>query len=134
VTGIVITVDGTPVVWASRKQPTVTKSTTAAEYVAASMTADEAILVQKILSDIGKPQKPIPLLCDNTAAECLLKNPIENGKTKYLDVHWHYCRELFADGKLLVCRADSNSQLADVCTKMHSGPKMSDFRNLLCLL
>jgi hypothetical protein len=57
VTGLVITVDGIPVVWASRKQPTITKSTTAAESVAASMTADEAILVQKILSDLGKPQK-----------------------------------------------------------------------------
>jgi hypothetical protein len=90
VTGIVITLDGTPVVWASRKQPTVTKSSTAAECVAASMTADDAILAQKILSDLGKPQKPVPLLCENTAAKCLLKNPIENGKTKYLDVHWHY--------------------------------------------
>jgi hypothetical protein len=72
VTGIVITVDGTPVVWASRKQPTVTRSTTAAEYVAASMTADEAILVHKILSDLGEPQKPIPLLCEDTAAQCSL--------------------------------------------------------------
>jgi hypothetical protein len=107
VTGIVITVDGTPVVWASRKQPTVTKSATAAEYVAARMAADEAILVQKIVSDLGEAQKPIPLLCDNTAAPCLLKKPIENGKTKYVDVHWHYCRELSADGKLVICRADS---------------------------
>jgi hypothetical protein len=32
------------------------------------MTADEPILVQKILSNLGKPQKPLPLLCDNTAA------------------------------------------------------------------
>jgi hypothetical protein len=75
VTGIVITVDGTPVVCASRKQPTVTKSTTAEQYVAASMTADEAILVQKIVHDLGMPQKPIPLLGGNTAAGCLL-NPI----------------------------------------------------------
>jgi hypothetical protein len=134
VTGIVITLDGTPVVWVSRKQPKVTNSSTAAEYVAASMTADEAILVQKILSDLVKPQKPIPLLCENTAAKCLLKNPIENGKTKYLDVHWHYCRELFADGKLVVCRAESNSQLTDVCTKMHSDPKMASFRYSRCLL
>jgi hypothetical protein len=53
VTGILITVDGIPVLWASRKHPTVTKSTTAAENVAASMTACVAILVQLILSVLG---------------------------------------------------------------------------------
>jgi hypothetical protein len=80
------------------------------------MAADEAILVRKILPDLGEAQKPVLQLCDDTAADCLLKNSIENGKTKYLDVHWHYCREFFANGKLLVCRAESNSQLADVCS------------------
>jgi hypothetical protein len=74
------------------------------------MTADALILVQKILSNLGKPQKPIPLLFDNIGAECFLKNPIENRKRKYTDVHWHYCRELFADERLVVCRTDSDSQ------------------------
>jgi hypothetical protein len=57
VTGIVITVDGTPVVVASRMQPTVTMLTTAAEYVAASMTTDKAMLVQMIMYDLGTLQK-----------------------------------------------------------------------------
>jgi hypothetical protein len=75
-------VQGTPVLWSSKKQPIMTKSTTAVEYVAASMAADEAILIQKTLEDMGTPQSPIPLLCDNTAAEALLKNPIDTGRTK----------------------------------------------------
>jgi hypothetical protein len=98
------------------------------------MTAAEPFLVRKILFNLGVPQKPILLLCDNTAAEFFLQNPIENRKRKYIIVHWHYCRELFADERLVVCRIDSNSQLGDVCTNMHSGEKMADFRNLLCLL
>jgi hypothetical protein len=52
----------------------------------------------------------------------------------FMDVHWHHCRELFADERLVVCRIDSNLQLADVCTKMNSGLKMAGFRNMLCLL
>lgn len=114
VTGIVITLDGTPVVWASRKQPTVTKSTTAAEYVAQSMTADEAIRVQKVLQDMNIPQPTIPLLCDNTAAQCLLRNPVEAGRTKYLEIHWHFVRELIRSGRLVVCRVDTGYQVADV--------------------
>jgi hypothetical protein len=134
ITGIVVTLDGTPVVWASRKQPTVAKSTTAAEYIAASMTVDEGVLVQKLMTDLGTPQRSISLLCDNTAAECLLKNPIENGRTKYLEIHWHYCRELIASGKVCVSRVDTQAQLADVCTKAHNGPRTREFRNVLCLL
>jgi hypothetical protein len=133
VTGILVVMQGTPVLWSSEKQPIVTKSTTAAEYVAASMAADEAILIQKTMEDMGTNQSPIPLLCDNTAAEALLKNPIESGRTKYLEIHWHYCRGLIASKKIAVCRVDTKSQLADVLTKSHTAPRMSEFRVLLSL-
>jgi hypothetical protein len=66
------------------------------------MAADEAILIQKTTHDMGIPQAPIPLLCDNTAAEALLKNPIETGSTKYLEIHWHFCRGLIESKKIEV--------------------------------
>ena len=133
ITGTVIILDGTPVVWGSRKQPHVAKSTTAAEYIAASMTVDEAVLIRKVLVDMRVHQEEVPLMCDNRAAECLLKNPIENGKTKYLEIHWHYCRELVRAGKIRVCRVDTDQQLADVLTKSHGPQLMQKFRELLCL-
>jgi hypothetical protein len=133
VTGILVVMQGTPVLWSSKKQPIVTKSTTAAEYVAASMAADEAILIQKTMEDMGVPQSPIPLLCDNTAAEALLKNPVEKGRTKYLEIHWHYVRGLIGAKKIEVFRVDTKSQLADVLTKSHSAPKMLEFRVQLSL-
>jgi hypothetical protein len=133
VTGILVMVQGTHVLWTSKKQPIVTKSTTAAEYVAASMAADEAILIQKTLEDMGTPQSPIPLLCDNTATEALLKNPIERGRTKYLEIHWHYYRGLIESKKIAVFRVDTKSQLADDLTKSHTAPRMSEFRVLLSL-
>jgi hypothetical protein len=79
--------------------------------VAASMAADEAILIQKTMEDLGIPQSPVPLLCDNTAAEALLKNPIETGRTKYLEIHWHYVRGLIDAKKVEVFRVDTKSQL-----------------------
>jgi hypothetical protein len=53
-----MTVDGTPVVWASNKEPSVTKSTPA-EVGTTVMAADEAILVQKIVSDVCELHRPI---------------------------------------------------------------------------
>jgi hypothetical protein len=133
VTGILIMLQGTPVLWSSKKQPIVTKSTTAAEYVAASLAADEAILIQKTLEDMGIPQSPIPLLQDNTACEALLKNPVESGRTKYLQTHWHYVRELIGAQRIAVYRVDTKSQLADVLTKPLSAPRMLQFRVHLSL-
>jgi hypothetical protein len=133
VTGILVLMQGTPVLWSSKKQPIVTKSTTAADYVAASMAADEAILIQKTMDDMGIPQSPIPLLCDNTAAEAMLKNPIETGRTKYLEIHWHYCRGLIEAKKIAIFRVDTKSQLADVLTKAHNAPRMHEFRVFLSL-
>ena len=78
-------------------------------------------------------QVEVPLNCDNRAAECLLKNPIENGKTKYLEIHWHYCREVVRAGKIRVCRLDTDQQLADVLTKLHGPQLMQKFRGMLCL-
>jgi hypothetical protein len=72
---------------------------------------------------------PMLLLCANTATESFLKNPIETGKTNYLDVHWHYCRELFADGKMMVSTARTSS-LADMSTRKHSGPKFTSCKEI----
>jgi hypothetical protein len=59
--------------WATRKQPIVTKSTIAAEYVPATETVNEAIHVSKLLDELKVPCRPVPLVCDNQAA-----NPPEN--------------------------------------------------------
>jgi hypothetical protein len=45
VADFIITGNGTPFLWASRKQPYVTKSSCAAEYIAASACMDKVLLV-----------------------------------------------------------------------------------------
>jgi hypothetical protein len=125
--------DGLPVVWAMRKQPIVTKSTTAAEYVAASETTNEATFVAKLLDGLGIQCRPIPLVCDNQAATHLISNPIDNGLSKYLAVHWHFVRERHAEGDVRMVWADTNQQLADGMTKAFNGAKMTRFRESLGL-
>jgi hypothetical protein len=73
----------------SKKQPVLAKSTCTAEYTAASMTTDEALMAIKLLNDFGVPARPLPLLSDIQSTCKVLENPIENGESKHLDVHWH---------------------------------------------
>jgi hypothetical protein len=98
VSGLAIIFDDSPVMWATREQPIVTKPTTAAEYVAALQTASEAIHVSKLLDGLKVLCRPVPLVCDYQAAPHLISNPVENGRSKFLAVHWHFVRERSAVG------------------------------------
>ena len=53
ISGIVNTIGGMLTSWTSKKQPSVTLSTTEAEYVAISVCAQESIFQNKLLKEIG---------------------------------------------------------------------------------
>ena len=116
-TGYVLMLGGAAIQWASRRQPIVTKSTMAAEYVAASQATDELMHVCKLLHDFGVGTTPVLLRQDNQSTARSLVNPIEDGKTKYLQVRFRYVRERVASGEIAVEWVDSRRMLADMFTK-----------------
>lgn len=64
-----------PVTWKSKRQDTVSLSTTEAEYIAASLACKEIIWLRKLLSDIGhRRSHPTKLYIDNQSAIKLVKN------------------------------------------------------------
>ena len=104
--------------WSSRKQPTVAKSSTEAEYRAMSDTASEITWIVNLLKDLGVPQPQLPeLFCDNHSAVCLASNPSFHPRTKHFATHDHYVREQVAFGELIVNHIPGHLQLADIFTK-----------------
>jgi hypothetical protein len=105
VTGLVITVNGTSFLWLSRKQPYVSKSSSAAEHVAESAYActDEVLLTMKACADIGFAIAPVPLCIDNQATMKILHDPIRDTSSKYIALHNH-----------VVCEHVRNRQMQDV--------------------
>ena len=92
--------------WSSKKQSIVTLSTTEAEFVAATSCACQAIWLRNILAQQG----PTPIYCDNSSAIKLSKNPILHGRSKHIDVKFHFLRDLTREEiidvlktKLLIC-------------------------------
>jgi hypothetical protein len=93
--GYVFMLSGGAVSWSSKKQPIVTLSTTEAEFVAATACACQAVWMRRILEKLNHEQKGCTILmCDNSSTIKLSRNPIMHGRSKHIDVRFHFLRDL----------------------------------------
>jgi hypothetical protein len=103
ITGFAIYYAGCLVSWKSKMQQCVTLSSTEAEYVACSQCANEMEFVRHILESINeRVDLPMVLHVDNTGAIDLVKNYSTTGRTKHIDIRFHYIRELVDQGLLQI--------------------------------
>ncbi|CAL5408817.1 unnamed protein product [Camellia sinensis] len=118
--------------WSSRKQPIVTLSTTEAEFVAATSCACQAIWLRRLLETLQHPHNgSTPIYCDNSSTIKLSKNPVLHGRSKHIDVGYHFLRDLVKDGTLDLKHCRSEDQLADILTKPLKLPAFLKLRHLL---
>ena len=72
--------------WCSRRQATVAKSSTEAEYVALSMAVQEVFWLRRLFSDFGITlNSATKLFEDNRGAIDLSRNPKHLNRTKHID-------------------------------------------------
>ena len=128
----VFKVANSTVSWSSKKEATVTKSATGAEYVALSQATQEAIYLRKLLADLDcKADSPTVLKEDNQGAIELSRNPRFHNRTKHIDVAFHFIRERIASNDVKVVYCPSNDMLADIMTKELVRDRFQKLRNLL---
>lgn len=104
--------------WSARKQPTVSRSSTEAEYKALANGTAEATWLQSFLRELRVSQPRAPVLwCDNLGATYLTANPVFHARTKHIEVDFHFVREKVAMKALEVRFISSADQVADAFTK-----------------
>jgi hypothetical protein len=115
--------------WSSKKQPTVSRSSTESEYRAIANTAVELTWIQTLLRELGviSPEPPI-LYCDNIGATYLASNPIYHAWTKHIEIDYHFVRDMVAKKLLKVCFISGKDQLADILTKLLVAARFIMFR------
>ena len=85
--------------WSLKKQPVVTLSTTEAEFVASTSCACQGVWMRRVLEKLGNSQgKCTTVLCDNSSTIKLSKNPVMHGRSKHIDVRFHFLRDLTRNG------------------------------------
>lgn len=121
--------------WRACKQPTVSRSTTEAEYKALANATAELMWVQKLLQELGVTHPPVARLwCDNLGAKYLTANPVFHARTKHIEIDFHFIRERVAQKLLDVRFISSEDQLADGFTKPVVAGKIKQFCSNLNLV
>ena len=76
-------------------QQVVTLSITEAEFVAATTFTCQAIWLRRILEELQFYQhEPHVIHCDNSSTIKLYRNPVLHGRSKHIDVKYHFLRNL----------------------------------------
>ncbi|CAJ2640052.1 unnamed protein product [Trifolium pratense] len=128
-TGYCIFLGSNCISWASKKQPTVSRSSTEAEYRSLATTSAELTWLQHLLHDIGiKLERRPLLLCDNKSAIHLAHNPVFHARTKHIEIDYHFIREKVTTGHLQLQYLPTTQQIADVFTKALGKDSFATFR------
>ncbi|GKA60331.1 ribonuclease H-like domain-containing protein [Tanacetum coccineum] len=104
--------------WKSKKQNTLSKSSTEAKYRALASVTSEVIWILKILKDLNINNiLPVNLHCDSNSAIKIAVNPVFHERTTHLEIDLHFVREFFLKGVVKTIKVESANQIADILTK-----------------
>ena len=94
ITGIVFFFGNCPITWSTKKQATVSRSSTKAEYRALASLTAELCWIHMLLWDLGifLPHPPL-MWCDNVSALAIASNPVFHACTKHIEVDYHFVQE-----------------------------------------
>jgi hypothetical protein len=118
--------------WKSRKQSSISLSTTEAEYIASCSASCEAIWLQKLLTGLfDLEMEATVILCDNQSCIKMTENPMFHDKSKHIEIRYHYIRDMVQRGAVKLQYVGTDEQVADVLTKPLSRVKFEYFRDKL---
>lgn len=91
----------------------------------------EAIWLLGLTKDLGIVQKNVDVFCDSQSAICLEKNQVHHGRTKHIDVQFHFVWEIVNEGNVILQKVGTADNLADMLTKVVTGIKFQHCLNLI---
>ena len=131
--GYVVKLNGGPISWGSKKQSSVSLSTSEAEYIALSLAIQEGKWVHRLLCEIlvatGVPRPAFVIFEDNQSCIKMTKNPVNHGRAKHIDIKYHHIRDEIKSGEVQVEYCSTQLMLADLLTKGLSGPRHQQLTN-----
>jgi hypothetical protein len=122
VSGYVIFLNGTPLLWGSLKQTVVVDSSCSAEYVAASVACKQAIHAENLIGFLGfSCAKPYTMYTDSTACLNIASNVERLGNVRHLSIRYNLVRCYVTIGEIKMMYCITEEMVADLLTKIVAG-------------
>jgi hypothetical protein len=109
--------------WMSKKQASISLSTTEAEYTTARSCSTQLLWIKILLSDYGFSQDTMIINCDNTSAINISKNPVQHSWTKHINIRHHFLCHLVESEVVSLSFIPTENQLAGILTKPLDGSR-----------
>ncbi|XP_016650500.1 PREDICTED: uncharacterized mitochondrial protein AtMg00810-like [Prunus mume] len=116
--------------WIAKKQSTVSRSSTEAEYRALANTTAEIHWFGSLFRELGIPLRSAPCIYVDNLSSIY---PIFHARTRHIEIDYHFVRELVAWKALQTFYVPSSHQIVDVFTKGLSHDRFSVLKSKLNL-
>ncbi|CAN6479073.1 unnamed protein product [Victoria cruziana] len=117
VSGYYIFIGQNAVIWSSKKQKAIARSTAKAEYRAMAAGVADVTWVRHLLEELNELISSSILFCDNQSAINITKNSILHCRTKHIEIDQHFIRQKVENREIKPAYVRSDSQIADMFTK-----------------
>ncbi|KAI0530726.1 hypothetical protein KFK09_000274 [Dendrobium nobile] len=119
--------------WHVKKQNTVAKSSTEAEYRSLASATSDIIWLRRVLNDFRGSPTPTILSCDNSSALALANNPVFHARTKHIEIDFHFIRDRILSKEIEVRHLNTLEQPADILTKPLALPRFKTLKDKLTI-
>ncbi|CAI7879756.1 unnamed protein product [Closterium sp. NIES-53] len=117
--GYVYLLGGTAIMWQAKKLTDVALSGAESEYMALFYACQEGVWLRRLLQEMGvKVEGPTTIKSDSKSAIDLARNDTWHGRTKHMNVQYHWVREQLQKKAFTFVHMRTQEQPADFLTKV----------------
>ena len=118
--------------WSSKKQPTVSLSSTESEYKALTNATCEAVWLWRILANLKKEQSGSTRIdCDNKSVIKLTHKPIYHARSKHIELQYQFIQENIESNEIDLVFCNTKDNMDGIFTKPLGKLKFEVFRSKL---
>ena len=130
--GYIVYLHHNPIAWSSKRQKTLARSSTEAEFRVVASTTTKIDWLQSLMIELGYASTITPtIFCDNLSATHYSANPVFHSRMKHLVIDFYYVRDKVQGGILRVTHIFGDDQLADALTEPLQQPRFQSlFSNI----
>ncbi|MBW0505428.1 hypothetical protein O181_045143 [Austropuccinia psidii MF-1] len=139
VTGFIISFNSCLVIWKTRKQPTVSLSTTEAEYKALTDLSTEVLWLRQFLKELSLCRLEGPTIVFDDNQGCIMTASSDTNsntrRMKHVEIQLHFIREVIQNNLIKVVYVPTSKMLADFMTnvsRLEMPLIINNIKRLLC--